>query len=148
MTADCPVIGLIEEANRFDQRRLTSPELAAYRWVTSPNLATLPNCLGETPPDALIWVTSTPTTSQVRQAQQRWAAPLLMVLPAAQEDHAPALLRAGAADYLVQEHLTPIRLGTTVQTLLANRRWRANLASQPQPPQPRKFSSPAPARPE
>jgi PAS domain S-box-containing protein len=129
MIADFPVIILIGEASLVDQQRLASPELSAYRWVTSPNFDTLPNRLGETQPNAVIWVVATPVTDQVRQAQQRWSAPLLVVLSAEQEDRAPALLAAGAADYLVLEQLTPTRLHTTLQTLLTHRRLQTELTS-------------------
>ncbi len=127
MSADCPVIVLIGEAGLPYQRWLTSPELPPYQWVIGSNMATVAEPLGEEQPDVILWVTSTPTPDQVKQLQQRWATPLLAVLRAEDEEMAPRLLAAGVTDYLVQDHLTAVRLRTTVQTVLANRQVKRDL---------------------
>ncbi|MGD1906529.1 MAG: PAS domain S-box protein [Leptolyngbyaceae cyanobacterium] len=115
MTANCPVIVLIGDGSFPYQHWLTSPDQPHYEWVTAPDLAS--DGLGDRA-DLLIWVTAAPTVSGVTQLRQHCSASLLLVLPADQEENAPLLLAAGATDYLVADHLTPIRLRTTLERVI------------------------------
>ena len=140
MTLDRPVIALLGKASFPYQNWLTSPELPPYQWVTMPELPPVSADLGgeqgwiedHQRPDLVIWATSAPSLSGVAQVRQRWTAPLLIVLPAEYEEIASLLLAAGAADYLVQAHLSPTRLRTTVQTIIDSSRLRASLRDRTQ----------------